>query len=537
MTSRARCAALLAILAVSAAVRLHHVSRPMADSLLAKQAYVANRARSIAAPPLNPLRSSLDFLDANGERMNFTDEVPTYHTMLAIGYRLAGERDWVGHAISVVGTIVALIAFFALARREWSDREALSATVIFSAAPIFVFYGRAVLPEPWMLAMMLTSAASYRRFLDGDGRRWLLLASLAALGAGFFKYFGLIVFVPLAEMAWRKHGSWRAVFSRSFLGMLAVATVPMAAWMGLVFFRGANPIQSGWVDGQALPYFSFQAPSSLVDRAFYANFFGRFFARDCGPIAATLIVVGIVSTLRRGRVHDAPEAGMVRGWTVMALGYYALLAPKLRDHDYYELMMLPAAALWATRGLKVLATRFADRFSRVPLAVLDQCSPDRTTHWSSTTSGTRPLAMTALRLLVVVVQSPWIMGGFFAQDEGKLALADRLRALCPPGERVVTIGPGIEFPTVIHYSHREGWPVSSKTLPENWRDRLEGYRDAGATLVGVYFEPKATKVQRDSYAPLLREFPEIERQTGLRSRSGGPGEFVILGMGKTRPKH
>ena len=505
MPPRQRLAALLAVLALSAALRLPNLSRPMADSLLAKQAYVANRARSIAEVPFNPLRSSLDFLDADNRRMAFTDEVPTYHTLLAIGYRVAGEREWVGHALSLLGSLIALSAFFALARREWSDRPALAATLILSAAPIFVFYGRAVLPEPWMLAMMLISAASYRRYLDGCGRRWLAAASLAALGAGFFKYFGLIVFLPLAEMAWRKGGTWRAVLAPSFLGMLAVATVPMAAWMGLVFFAGANPIESGWVDGQVFPYFVFQDPSILLERGFYANFFGRFFVRDAGPVAAFLIVVGIAAAWRRRGVA-APEAGMVRGWTAMALIYYVLLAPKLRDHDYYELMMLPAAALWATRGLRAVA----DRLERRAIA---------------------PRMVFAASLgVLVAIQSPWVMGNLFRQDDGKIAFANRLRALCPPGGRVVTIGPGIEFPTVIHYSHREGWPISSRTLPEDWRARFADYREAGAALAGVYFEAKATDAQRASYAPLLREFPVVERRVGLRTRSGGRGEYVILGL-------
>lgn len=498
--------ALVAILLLSAALRLHHLSSPMADSLLAKQAYVANRARSIAQEPFNPLRSSLDFLDADGRRMSFTDEVPLYHTLLAAGYRLAGERDWVGHALSLLGTLIALGAFFALVRREWADREAPIATLLLSIAPIFVFYGRAVLPEPWMLAMMLLAALGYRRYLDGDGRAWLAVASLSAMSAGLFKYFGLIVFVPLAEMAWRARGSWRGVLSRSFLGMLAGAALPMAAWMALVFFRTANPVQSGWVDGQALPYFVFQSPGTLLTRGFYANFFGRFLVRDCGPVTLALIVAGVLGTLRSRRPGGRPESGLIRGWTALAIGYYVLLAPKFRDHDYYELMMLPAAALWATRGLRVLGDRAGAMGLPAPRLVM------------------------ATLALALVIQSPWAAPALFRQDAGKLVLADRLRSLCPPGGRVVAIGPGIEFPTVIHYSGREGWPVHSPTLPEDWRIAVERYRRSGAELAAVYFEPKATAEQRASYAPLLRAFPVIERRTGLATRAGGSGEFVILDL-------
>ncbi len=513
MNPRTRRLALLAILAGSVLVRLPHFDQPMADSLLAKQAYVANRARSIARPPMNPLRSSLDFLDADGARMAFTDEVPVYHTMLAVGYRLAGERDWVGHALSLAGSLLAIAAFFALVRREWDDRAAVLATILLSAAPIFIFYGRAVLPEPWMLAMMLIAAASYRTYLDEGTKRSLVAASMAAMGAGLFKYFGLIVFIPLAEMAWRKAGSWRGVLSRPFLAMLAMALMPMAAWMGLVFFRTANPVQSGWVDGKVMPYFVFQYPSIVLTRGFYANFLGRFLVRDCGPMMAALVVAGAIGAVLRRR-SAASESGVVRGWTLMGVIYYVVLAPKFRDHDYYELMMLPAAALWASRGLLAVASRLDVRFA-IPA---------------------RRVVAAAL-LVAVVAHSPWVFGEFFRQDEAKLVLARRLDALCPPGARVVAIGPGIEFPTVIHYSHREGWPVHSPDLPDDWRTRLDGFRDSGAALVAVYFDPKATAAQRASYAPLLGALPVVERRSGLPTRSPGTSDFVILDLGASRVEH
>ena len=501
MTSRRLVWALLAIVAISLGMRLRSLNRPLADSLQAKQVYVANRARNIALPPFDPFRSSFDFLNTNGHRLEFTEEFPAYTTILAVGYRIFGEADWVGHALSLIGSIAAILAFFALVRQEWDDLSALIATCLLSISPIFVFYGRAVMPDPWMLALMLASAASYRRYLDSRQMRWWIVASLAAMSAGLFKYFGLIVFLPMAEMAWRKQGSWRGVLSRQFCGMFVAATLPMGLWMILVFLRTENPVKSGWLDGQVMPYLVFQSPGVMLSKTFTANFFGRFLIRDCGPIAAVLIGVGVVSRIRHGE-----KSGMILGWTVMALIYYVLLAPKLRDHDYYELVMLPAAALWAAKGL-IAVSRLSEQRGRF---------------------AARLIAVTLL--VATVVQSPWIMGNLFRQDEGKILLAKRLRALSLPGSRVVAIGPGIEFPTVVHYSHREGWPIHSPRLPQDWRERLRRYQDSGASLVAVYFEPKATQAERDSYAPLLHAFPVIEKRTGLKTRSSGTSEYVILNL-------
>ena len=198
----------------------------------------------------------------------------------------------------------------------------------------------------------------------------------------------------------------------------------------------------------------------------------------------------------------------------MGVIYYVLLAPKFRDHDYYELMMLPAAALWATRGLLAVASRLEVRFA---------------------ISGRRVVA--AALTIAVVAHSPWVFGEFFRQDEAKLVLARRLDALCPRGARVVAIGPGIEFPTVIHYSHREGWPVHSPELPDDWRTRLDGFRDSGAALVAVYFGPKTTDAERASYAPLLRALPVVETRSGLPTRSSGTSDYVILDLRASRVEH
>ena len=94
----------------------------------------------------------------------------------------------------------------------------------------------------------------------------------------------------------------------------------------------------------------------------------------------------------------------------------------------------------------------------------------------------------------------------------------------------MAIGPGIEFPTIVHYSHREGWPIHSPLLPNDWRERIGRYRDEGATVVGVYFEPKATAEEKASYQFLIESLPVIEHHRGTKTRLGGPCEFYVLDL-------
>ncbi len=80
---------LAGILVLAALIRLPQITAPLADNMQIKQVYVSNKARSIARPPLNPFRNTLDFLDERGERLTLTEEVPVYTGLPGLAYPAA----------------------------------------------------------------------------------------------------------------------------------------------------------------------------------------------------------------------------------------------------------------------------------------------------------------------------------------------------------------------------------------------------------------------------------------------------------------
>jgi 4-amino-4-deoxy-L-arabinose transferase-like glycosyltransferase len=501
-------ACLLAILALGLIVRLPQLHAPIADHLQAKQAYSSNKARNIARTPFNPMRLSLDLLDDQGRPMELAEEVPLYIGMLGAAFRLFGESEAWGRLLSILASLVAIAAFYDWATREYGVRVARAATLLFSVMPLFVFYGRAVMPDAWMLAMMLACAAAYRRFLDSGKTRWLILAALCGAFAPLFKYWALMILIVLADMA-RRAGGFRAWTRPPFLLLSAALVLPTALWT-LLFFAGApNPVHTGWVSGQpASPYFVFQNPGVLRDRTFYGALFSRFLARDCGPIAAALLAVGILAWTRR-RFRDRFAPNSLLAWTAMGLLFYVALAPKLIDHDYYELMMLPAAAVWAALGWFVL--------------VGDGASLLR-----------RRLA-TATLVLAVGTGLPWAVGAMFRVDEGKVALGQSLKRHSPSGTRVVALSPAIAMIVPIHYSQRAGWTIPANELPGDWPARLARWYQLGARVVGLYFDAKTEPAQRASFQPLIDALPILEHRTGGHNRRSNNYEFeyIVLRLNDT----
>jgi hypothetical protein len=498
---------LICLLALAALLRLHHLGAPLADGMHAKQIFVANRARSIARPPFNPLRNALDFLDRDGRRMELTEEIPVYMTLLGLGFRVFGEQEWVGHVLSLLGMLVAIIAFHDLMRREFDRTFALAATALFIASPLSIFYGRAVMPESWMLAGMLAATACYHRFLDGQEFRWLLAAAVTGLLGALFKYYGLMVLIPIAALTVRR-GGWRACLGRHFLILAIVMTLPVVAWMALVFARTPNPVSSGWVQGYVYPYLIVQAPWVVLDHRLYRAFFKRFLVYDIGPMTALLLLIGIATALvRRQRL------ALIGGWTAMGLLFFFGFGPKLIDHDYYELMLLPAVAAWGALGLFQLLNFYK---------VAD--------------GPARKFWIVGVLGLTLIVQSPLFMGWLFDMEWGKPVAAERLAQLTPRTGRVVAMGPGIGLGVIVHYCNREGWPVRSGLLAPDWRANLERYRNSGATHLLLYFGSEARAASRDSYRPLIAAYPVVERRAGPWGRDGGQSEYLILDLLASGPR-
>ena len=500
---------LAGILVLAALIRLPQITAPLADNLQIKQIYVSNKARSIARPPLNPFRNTLDFLDEHGKRLTLTEEVPVYTGLLGLAYRLFGERDWIGRFLSLMGTLAAIAAYADLTRREYGRWIADVGAFLLAVAPLLIFYGRAVMPDSWMLAAMLIAAACYRRHLDGAGRGWLIAAACAAALAPLCKYYGVMILIPLAGMTvhCKEHRDRRGL---RFLVMSTATIVPVGLWMFAVFLRTANPVASGWSgDGRAMPYLVFQTPAHapfpwLLQRVLRAVLGPRLRPRDVGPYCVGVLCGGHKGDGKRARV--AVHSSHSVCWSLMGVVFCFMFAPKLVDHDYYELMLLPAAATWGAMGLSWLLERVAAHAAR------------------------RVAALFGVLVLAAAVQSPWCMSEMFRIDRGKLILAERLKAWTDQDRRVVVIGPGIELATVIHYCGREGWALRMGAFRTIGPPASQSFRAAGAQLLAIYFDPRSSAKARRSLGVAAHNLPLLEHGTGPWSKTDETCSYWILDL-------
>jgi hypothetical protein len=226
-------------------------------------------------------------------------------------------------------------------------------------------------------------------------------------------------------------------------------------------------------------------PQLLWQPTLYARLFDRLLFKDCGPVTAALFAVAAIAAVR----GDRPRA--FDGWVVMALVFYFALGPLLRYHDYYELMLLPPAAVWAASGWQLVAAR----------------GPA----W----------AATAVLIAAAVLHGPWLMGGSrVAIDAGHVLLAERLNELCPPGGRVAVFGPDAVAGTV-HYARRDGWAFHEP--PEEGPAALDRLCEQGAAYAAVYLSPWVKPEHRSALLALAGSRNVAEH----RSRSGSWEYFIL----------
>jgi hypothetical protein len=481
--------ALPAILVLALLLRLYHFGEPVLDGMSIKQIYMANKARSIARPPFDLLRNDFDFLTADGSREVLTEEAPLYTGLIGAAYALFGEWQGFGQAWSILASLVGLAAFHGLVHREFDRLTAGVATLLFAICPLFIFYGRAFQADASMLACMLVACLAYRRYLDGDGTRWLVATAAAGTVGAVFKFYGLMVLLPLAFMAYRARG-WRGWLAPGTILACVTVIVPVAAWTGFVFVRSPNPSRS-------ISYFLWQMPELLWKPATYERLFDRFAYKSCGPVTGILLAAGLWALcVRRARM------GPALGWSVTGLLFFFLMAPLIRRHDYYELMMLPAACMWAAVGWRFLTEISQPRGALLGSGVL---------------------------LLATVVHSPFVIHGQFEIDEGLLVIAKRMNALCAEGERFVIAGPadGVD---AIHYARREGWAIHDRPLGPDWRQRIDRFKTLGARYLVVYDNDEMPQDQLKAYRTMVRALPLIESGSGQWISHGRTATYWLLSL-------
>lgn len=420
-------AALVVLFALGLAIRVYDLSDPPFDFHSNRQFRAALIARGMFYAALDgapePQRS-IALAQQAGEPLI---EPPIVEWLAARVYLLTGGPDLrIPRLLSIAFWLLGAAAVFGLARDLSSTAGALVSLAYFLFLPFGMLASRSFQPDPLMAALIAGSAWALYRWsrAPGWGR-----AALAGALTGLAILVKAVAVFPLGLGALfllaAGPGLRKSLRDRQTWTVAGLALLPVLGYYVNGLFL------SGFLAGQdSFRFF----PEYWTDPAFYI----RWVEMAAGICGFTVLLAGLVGITL---VPDRAGRGLLAGlWTGYAL--YSLALPyHTLTHDYYQLLLVPIAAI----SLGPPAALVFAEIARRPYA--------------------RPaLAAAAALALGAILFKAWDTRVILARVDYRPDAAEwaRFEGLLPPDARVVSLAQAYGFPLAYYgWIAAERWPTGA----------------------------------------------------------------------------
>jgi 4-amino-4-deoxy-L-arabinose transferase-like glycosyltransferase len=362
--TRGRALALVA--AVSLLFHLKGLTAPPLDYHYHRQVNTLDIARNYARNGLHFLSPQVDF--DGPYRGRTATEFPLYMWLIGLLWPVAGLGEVWGRVLSVGFSALGACYLYLFLERRLTAREALWASLLFSAIPVQVYFGRTIQPEALALAGTLAAFYHFDRYLDdGSALQWATAVLAAALAIGHKLPYGYML-LPLAGLAYFRRG-WAA-----FKSPLTLAAAPLCLAGVFAWYKYAS------TGPYVVPAHADEFESLLRYKWFYIQFQMISRLPEIGATWAgvALAVPGSVLLWRRGE-------RFFHLWWVSVAVYIALGGAYCFAHEYTSLPWAPVMAAFMGVGAAAGWERARSSSQRAGLAAVVALVPIlgffRIKHW------------------------------------------------------------------------------------------------------------------------------------------------------------
>jgi 4-amino-4-deoxy-L-arabinose transferase-like glycosyltransferase len=432
------------ILMVAAILRLAHIGQPLVDAFFWREASTAMMAENFYHTNWNIFYPELNW---DGPGPNYQGrEFQTVSYIAALLYTVAGEHDWVGRSVAVFFGLWGIFALYCLIDRVWDKKRALAGAAVMAVLPGSIFIERSFLPDPAMVALVVTSFWLLVVYLQTARTLYLVLAVLAGIWGFLSKIPGLIIGLPMlyaivAVLRKREELHARKIIP---IGIAVIITlIPVAGYymwarhLSLSYppYHFAGSANWLWVEGLQKwleqDYFIMQLKNRFINwiwtpPVILLFFFGLFFSPPGARRDPTEDPAGPASN----QLLQTPW--IFHWWIASCIIYYFVGAKELIENPWNFHILNPAAAALAGHAIVSIGSK-----ARFPLSQV----------------------MTAAILLFVIFaygqkRLEWMYHPY-AWESHQLGLA--LKEKTRPGELIVTLSSSFSDPATLYYSKRRGW--------------------------------------------------------------------------------
>jgi hypothetical protein len=339
--------ALLLIIALGASLRCISLTAPLLDMHGQRQIDTATMTRYFVEDRFNPFYPQVSWGGLHGYVESEFPVLPIAATGL---YELFGESDTWGRLLAVFFSTAALWAMYALGRELFGPAEGRAAAFLLAVSPTAVYYGRTYMPEAPMICFAIFGVLYFVRYFRTGSRLTLWAAAAFSALAWLAKLPAVITLAPIAAAAWRSR-RWRVLRDRELFVAIGIALAATVAWYwhasaiyhatGLTV--GMHPpksyplsIAEGPWEGHASKWSTL---ALLEDGSFYDTLFRWLFFLHLTPAGFAVAAVGAL-------LCRYPARLVADGWVLAMIAFVVATAEVNRWHDYYQLLIVPPAALY-----------------------------------------------------------------------------------------------------------------------------------------------------------------------------------------------
>jgi hypothetical protein len=336
--------AFLALVLVGIAMRLNRFFSPIEDAYAFRQTQTASNVELW-------YRYGFSFLDYHVPIFGggvWIHEVPFYQLIVFLSAPFAGGIEQAGRLVSIAAFLISMIAISRISSRMFSRNSLaglVTTLVVFSFVPINVFYYRAFLIDPFVIAISLIALLASVELARRYSPIWLGCLCLCLGVAALSKSSVIFVFsIMIGLLIFRAFRHWGRVTRLLFISYILALFATLLIWIS---YSGRANVESNGMSWGMMKWWYFG--SSIYDPETISTVGGRLYSQ-LGFVVIGVAVCGVAACLLRKSPHRLPILGLAAGIVL----YVPIFTNLNRVHDYYQLPLYPAVAFFAGAGAVAL---------------------------------------------------------------------------------------------------------------------------------------------------------------------------------------
>jgi len=337
-------------------VRLYKIDSPIADWHSWRQADTAAVTRNFIKEGFNPFLPKYDDMSGISETPIINPagfrfvEFPIYNMAVYPFYILFGINETYHRLVSVFFSLGSIVFLYFIAKKNLGVWVGLLIASVYTFLPFNVFFSRTTLPEPTFVFFALGMIYFVDRWIwEPRTVRYGVWGFIFTSVAFLIKPWAIFFYLPLIYSAIVKRGKiWPLPYK--FILFTAISLIPFVLWRLWILQQPEGIPASSWLvnsDGiRFRPAFWWWIISERMGREIL------------GATGLVLFFIGLV-------VKPKNANYFLHVWALSMFAFLIVFATGNVRHNYYQILFVPIAAIFLSKGFIYLIKGNSDFVPRI----------------------------------------------------------------------------------------------------------------------------------------------------------------------------